>query len=129
MGGLGKAAAHEGAAREGAACDESTVRQGFWDKVRRTLGLVPFLEEAVAAFYCAIDPKTPNVVRVTLFGALAYFILPFDAVPDFLAALGFTDDLAVLLGALRTVGTHINDEHRAHARAALERLRREDAAA
>jgi uncharacterized membrane protein YkvA (DUF1232 family) len=106
-----------------AASDERTVRQGFWDKVRRTLQLVPFLEEAVAAFYCAVDPKTPKIVRATLFGALAYFILPFDAVPDFLAGLGFTDDLAVLVATLRTVGSHVTDEHRDRAREALERLR------
>jgi uncharacterized membrane protein YkvA (DUF1232 family) len=108
---------------------ERTVRQGFWDKVRRTLRLVPFLEEAVAAFYCATDPKTPNIVRVTLFGALAYFILPFDAVPDFLVGLGFTDDLAVLVGALRTVGSHVTEEHRERARETLDRLQQEDAAA
>jgi uncharacterized membrane protein YkvA (DUF1232 family) len=105
--------------------DEHVVRSGFWKKVRQTISVVPFLDEAVAAFYCATDPKTPNVVRVTLFGALAYFILPFDAVPDFLAGLGFTDDLAVLAAALRTVGSHVTDEHRERARATLDGLRRD----
>jgi len=105
--------------------DERVVRRDFWQKVRRTLSVVPFLDEAVAAFYCATDPRTPNVVRVTLFGALAYFILPFDAVPDFLVGLGFTDDLAVLAAALRTVGSHVTDEHRERARATLDGLRRE----
>jgi uncharacterized membrane protein YkvA (DUF1232 family) len=100
-----------------------SVRRGFWEKVRKTLGVVPFLEEAVAAFYCAIDPLTPSWVKATLFGALAYFILPFDAVPDFLAGLGYTDDLAVLAGAVRAVGGHVSDEHRARARATLDRFR------
>ena len=102
--------------------EEAMVRRGFWDKIRATLGRISFVEEAVAAFYAAIDPKTPGWVKATLIGALAYFILPFDAVPDFLVALGFTDDLAVLLGAYRAVGSHITDEHRAQARAALDRL-------
>jgi uncharacterized membrane protein YkvA (DUF1232 family) len=106
-----------------AARDEREVRGRFWEKARRTLGLVPFLEDAVAAFYCAVDPKTPGMVRATLFGALAYFILPFDALPDFVAALGFTDDLAVLLAAYRAVGTHVTEEHRQRAREAVERLR------
>jgi uncharacterized membrane protein YkvA (DUF1232 family) len=100
-----------------------SVRRGFWDKVRRTIGIVPFLEDAIAAFYCATDPATPSWVKATLFGALAYFILPFDAIPDFIAGLGYTDDLAVLLGAIRAVGSHVNEEHRARARATLERLR------
>ena len=100
-----------------------SVRTGFWDKVRKTLGIVPFLEEAIAAFYCAIDPRTPGWVKGTLFGALAYFILPFDAIPDFLAGLGYTDDLAVLMAALRAVGGHVTDAHRARARDTLDRLR------
>jgi uncharacterized membrane protein YkvA (DUF1232 family) len=99
--------------------DEVQVRRGFWDKVRATLGRVGFLEEAVAAFYCATDPRTPKWVKATLLGALAYFVMPFDAVPDFLVALGYTDDLAVLLGAIRAVGGHVTDDHRARARETL----------
>ncbi len=34
-------------------------------------------------------------VRATLFGALAYFILPIDVIPDILLGLGYTDDAAV----------------------------------
>jgi uncharacterized membrane protein YkvA (DUF1232 family) len=101
------------------------VRRSFWDKVRRTLGLVPFLEDAIAAFYCALDPATPGWVKATLIGALAYFILPFDAIPDFIVGLGYTDDLAVLAGAIKAVGAHITDEHRDRARATLRRLRQE----
>jgi len=80
--------------------DEQIVREGFWTKARQTLGKVPFIEEAVAAFYCATDAATPMTVRMTLFGALAYFILPFDIIPDFLVGLGYTDDAAVLLAAV-----------------------------
>lgn len=102
--------------------NDRAVRRRFWDKVRRTLGQVPFLEDAVAAFYCATDPTTPSWVKAMLVGALAYFILPFDTVPDLFAGIGYTDDFAVLIGALRAVGTHVNDRHRARARAALARL-------
>jgi uncharacterized membrane protein YkvA (DUF1232 family) len=102
--------------------DEVRVRRSFWDKVRATIGRVGFLEEAVAAFYCATDPVTPKWVKATLLGALAYFILPFDGVPDFLVALGYTDDLAVLIGALRAVGGHVTEDHRARAREILGKL-------
>ena len=99
--------------------DEQIVRDGFWHKARKTLGRIPFTEDAVAAFYCAIDGATPLPVRATLFGALAYFILPFDVIPDFLLGLGYTDDAAVLLTAFTTCKTYITDDHRAKARAWL----------
>jgi uncharacterized membrane protein YkvA (DUF1232 family) len=98
------------------ASDESRVRKGFWTKARKTLGQVPFTEDAVAAFYCATDSTTPIAIRAALFGALAYFILPFDIVPDFILGLGYTDDAAVLFGAFKAAQTHITAEHRRLAR-------------
>lgn len=99
--------------------NEAAVRRGFWEKARRTLGRVPFTEDAVAAFYCATDSTTPLAIRATLLGALAYFILPFDVVPDFLLGLGFTDDAAVLVAAFTAARMHISDSHRRQARAWL----------
>jgi uncharacterized membrane protein YkvA (DUF1232 family) len=96
--------------------DEQIVRDGFWTKMRQTVGSIPFSEDAVAAFYCATDATTPLPVRAALFGALAYFVLPFDVVPDFLIGLGYTDDAAVLLAAFTTAKTYITDDHRAKAR-------------
>ena len=60
-------------------------------------------------------------MRAALVGALAYFVLPFDVVPDVLPLLGYTDDAAVLLTALRMVAGHMRPEHREAARDALER--------
>jgi uncharacterized membrane protein YkvA (DUF1232 family) len=76
----------------------------------------------VAGYYCALDPATPLQVKAVLFGALAYFVLPIDLVPDVIAWLGFTDDAAVLYAAIRTVAPHIKDCHRAQARTAVDRL-------
>ena len=101
--------------------DEQIVRESFWTKARQTLGRIPFSEDAVAAFQCATDSTTPLPVRATLFGALAYFILPFDAIPDFLLGLGYTDDAAVLLAAFAACKSHITDDHRAKARVWLLR--------
>ena len=79
----------------------------------------------MAAFHCAADSATPVPIRATLFGALAYFVLPFDAVPDFLVGLGFTDDAAVFAAMLALVGRHLKPRHRQEAREVLERLARE----
>jgi uncharacterized membrane protein YkvA (DUF1232 family) len=89
--------------------DKARVEQGFWGKVRRTLGRVPFVEEAVAAYYCAVDRRTPVQVKAVLMGALAYFVMPADMIPDFIAWMGFADDAAVLALAIRSVEPHIKD--------------------
>jgi len=106
--------------------DEDRVRDGFWHKARKTLGRVPFTEDAVAAFYCATDSATPLRIRAILFGALAYFVLPFDAIPDFIVGLGYTDDAAILLAAFTLANAHITADHRQKARAWL--LMEQDAA-
>ena len=100
--------------------DRAMVKERFWAKVRRTLGRVPFLEDAVAAYYCALDPDTPTRVRGTLFAALAYFILPLDSIPDFLVGFGLTDDIAVLSTAISIVSAHITQAHRDAAREFLD---------
>lgn len=105
--------------------NEDTVRAGFWAKLKRVLSRVPFAEDAVAAWFCAFDPQTPLRVRGMLLAALAYFVLPIDAVPDMILGLGFTDDLTVLMTAVALVGTHLRPEHRRQARQALERMRHE----
>ena len=99
--------------------DESRVKKGFWAKVRGTLGRVPFLEEAVAAYYCAVDRETPVQVKAVLMGALAYFVLPVDMIPDFIAWMGFADDAAVLALAIRSVEPHIKERHRHQARSTI----------
>jgi len=108
------------------AADEARVRAGFWKKIKATVAHIPFAEDALAAYYCAFDRQTPLHVRAALWGALAYFIMPFDVIPDYLPVIGYTDDAAVLAMALRLVADHIQPEHREAARRALKRL--EDAA-
>ena len=103
--------------------NEAKVKQGFWPKLARVLASIPFAEEVVAAYYCAFDPRTPLRARGILLAALAYFILPFDVVPDFILGVGFTDDMAVVAAAIGMIATHMTEEHRARARAALDKLR------
>jgi uncharacterized membrane protein YkvA (DUF1232 family) len=101
--------------------DRESVRRRFWIKLKRVVAKLPFAEDLLAAYYCAFDKETPRHVQAALLGAIAYFVLPFDFVPDMLPVLGFTDDAAVLATAIRMVAAHITPEHRAAARAALKR--------
>ena len=99
--------------------DEATVRRGLWPKLRRVARWVPFSDDVLSAYYCAIDPKTPSYVKAVLMGAVAYFVVPTDLVPDFIAGLGFSDDATVMLTAISAVGGSIRDEHREKAAAKL----------
>ena len=99
--------------------NEKRVIAGFWKTLAKAAGKVPFAEELVACYYCAFDPATPNRVRAVLLAALAYFVLPLDAIPDFLAIFGFTDDVAVLGAVIAMMRGHISDSHR---RLAVEKL-------
>lgn len=111
------------------AADSARVEQGFWPKVRRQLGRLNFIEDAVAAYYCARDPQTPFKVKAVIMGALAYFVLPTDVVPDVLFALGFVDDAAVIGYAYRYVAKYVTAAHYDQARDALDRIDSADDAA
>jgi uncharacterized membrane protein YkvA (DUF1232 family) len=100
--------------------EEARVRRDFWDKLKRVGRNLPFAEDLVAAYYCTLDPATPSRVKIVLMGAIAYFILPLDAVADFLPILGFADDAALIAAAIAQVAGSITDEHRDKAREALK---------
>jgi uncharacterized membrane protein YkvA (DUF1232 family) len=102
--------------------DESALNRSFWRKTKRVAAQLPFAEDLLAAYYCAFDRATPSQVKAALLGAIAYFILPIDAIPDFLPVLGYTDDAAVLLAAINLVAGHITPGHRGAARETLEEL-------
>ena len=102
--------------------DQESVRKRFWGKFKRVAARLPFAEDLLSAYYCAFDRETPRHVQAALLGAIAYFILPFDFIPDMLPVLGFTDDAAVLATAIRLVAAHITPEHREAARARLKRI-------
>ncbi|WP_372397703.1 YkvA family protein [Azospirillum sp. HJ39] len=99
--------------------NERLVRRRFWQKLRANLHRVPFLEELLAAYFCATDPATPYRAKAILLGSLAYFVLPVDAVPDWLLIAGFTDDAAVLAAAIHTVRTNLTPAHWDRAKQAL----------
>jgi uncharacterized membrane protein YkvA (DUF1232 family) len=108
---------------QGLAGDEQTLRQRFWRKLRTLALRLPFAEDLLAAYYCAFDRQTPAHVKAALVGAIAYFVLPADLIPDVLPVIGYTDDAAMLAAAIRLVAAHITPDHREAARRKLESLR------
>ena len=102
--------------------NEEKVRRGFWPKLARTAARIPFAREAVSVWYCARDPETPAPAKGMMLAALAYFVMPVDAIPDVLAGVGFTDDAAVIAAVIALLRVNLKDRHRIKAREALERL-------
>jgi uncharacterized membrane protein YkvA (DUF1232 family) len=105
------------------ALEQPRLTRRFWRKLKKTVSYLPFAETFLAAFYAAVDPKTSTGAKAVLLGALGYFIVPVDFIPDILGAMGYGDDLAVILAAVKAVESSITDTHRDKARAALDRLR------
>jgi uncharacterized membrane protein YkvA (DUF1232 family) len=105
--------------------NERRVDEGFWPKIRRVAAHVPFAKEALSVWYCAKDEETPLAAKGMMFAALAYFVLPVDAIPDFIAGLGYTDDAAVFTALLAILGKNLKPKHKEAARLAVERLRAE----
>jgi uncharacterized membrane protein YkvA (DUF1232 family) len=105
------------------AANEQALQRDFWHKAGQVVASLPFAEDLLAAYYCAFDRQTPLHVKAVLIGALAYFVLPTDLIPDYIPVIGYADDAAVLAAAIRVVRAHIRPEHREAARRALARLR------
>lgn len=93
----------------------------FWEKVKnfaKKAG-VKVIYAALKLYYAAQLESTPAWAKGVIYGALGYFILPVDLIPDVMPGVGFTDDLAVLAAALITVAAHITPEVKKQAREKL----------
>lgn len=90
---------------------ELYAEETFWDKVGKHGAQAgpELVQKALVLYYTMNNPKTPNRIKASIMGALAYFILPLDAVPDALMGIGYLDDLGVLVWAYDTTFNHISE--------------------
>ena len=73
---------------------------------------------AVLLLYYVLRSKTvSNADKAKIYGALGYFLLPLDILPDFIPLAGYTDDLTAVIWALHTVWKNITPEVKAQAAA------------
>lgn len=101
---------------------ENFSEDGFWDKVTHYAKKAgeKVIEPSLKMYYAAQDADTPMWAKTIIYGALGYFILPIDAIPDVAPVVGYTDDLATIAAALASVAAHVKDEH---AEKAKEKIR------
>ncbi len=91
--------------------NEQMVKSDFVSKVKSNLAKIPFLREAVQMYFFTKDPQADVTAKVIAISALAYFILPFDAIPDFMPVVGYTDDAGVITAALLKLKSDITEKH------------------
>lgn len=105
------------------ACPEVYSDDSFWRKLGRFGRKAgrELVERALVLYYCLKDADTPAWARGVIVGALGYFVLPVDAIPDVMPFTGFADDFSVLAAALVSVAHHVKPEHRHRARRSLTR--------
>ncbi len=107
----------------GVASGGTEARRDFWRKMQRVAANLAFAEDLLTAHYCAFDRQTPLHVKAAMLGAVAYFVIPDDLIPDSIPVFGVADDVAVLAAAMKLFSSHIKPEHRQAAACMLERLR------
>ena len=105
--------------------NERRVSRGFLPKLKKVAIRIPFASDLVSVWFCARDPETPLPAKALMMAALAYFVLPTDAIPDMIAGIGFTDDAAVLAAVLATLGRTLKPRHKEAAQTLLEKLARD----
>ncbi len=86
----------------------------LWNKISKfalNAGKI-VINKALVLFYVAIDDQTPSWAKAIIYGALGYFILPIDAIPDFIPMVGFSDDLTALVAAFTVIQSNVKNEHK-----------------
>ena len=97
---------------------------GFWKKLRHVAARVgaKVLYPALQLYFLLQSKEVPVKAKTLIIGALGYLILPADLIPDFIPALGFTDDLTALMVALRTVSKHLTPDINRQAKEQTDKL-------
>lgn len=101
--------------------------KSFWAKINKYAKLAKkagrvLILTALTLYYCAIDSDTPKWAKTVIIGALGYFIMVLDVIPDLTPIIGYTDDFGILTVALATVAAHVKPEHRQKAEETLKAL-------
>ena len=102
--------------------EKNYSEDGLWKKignVAKKAGLKT-VYMVLLLYYVLISDSTPKKYKAMIIGALGYFIVPLDMIPDFVPAVGYTDDVAAIAGAILAVAKCISPEIEAQAKAKLK---------
>ena len=96
----------------------------FWNKVlslAKKAG-TKLIYMALLLYYTLKSSHVSNTEKAIICGALGYFILPIDIIPDYIPFIGYTDDLTVMIYAYNRVKSNIDDNIREKAKYKLHSL-------
>ncbi len=95
---------------------------GLWNKIKKySKKAGSSVIYAVLLLYFVLQKKeVPTRSKAMIIGALGYFILPFDLIPDVAAGIGYTDDIGALLAALWQVSMYIDQDVKNQAKEKLK---------
>ncbi len=81
----------------------------LWDKLRKVARQAGkrVVSLVLTLFYVLASGDVSVKHKSLIIGALGYFILPFDLLPDMLVGIGYADDLTALLTAYNAVKKNI----------------------
>ena len=92
------------------------------ERVAKKVGATVLLP-VFTLYYMLQDDKVSLQHKAYIVGALGYFILPIDLIPDgILPVIGFTDDIAVMTLVLKLVKDSITPEIKARANARVSEI-------
>lgn len=101
---------------------KSYSEKSFFDKIKNVAKKagISVVYAGLLLFYTLQKPLLPKWAKRTIIGALGYFIVPFDVIPDFIPVGGYADDLGAIVLALGAIAMFIDDEVKNKARAKLK---------
>ncbi|PID62553.1 MAG: hypothetical protein CR986_01260 [Ignavibacteriae bacterium] len=83
------------------------VEENFWSKVERVGKKISFTKDIKALFNYFTDRNIPWYRKSIVVGALVYFILPIDSIPDLAPLVGYLDDLGVITAVIKYMGSEL----------------------
>lgn len=94
---------------------------GLWDKMKSVFKKagIKVIYLALVLYYTVNADSTPTSKKGIIYGALGYFILPIDLIPDAIPVVGYSDDLAALVACVAAVSMCITPEIKAQAKSKL----------
>lgn len=98
--------------------------KSYWSKIRFNAGSLGYkiLSKVFVLYHVVRDEDTPSWAKTVIYGALGYFILPIDAIPDIMPFVGFSDDFGAMVGALSIIVAHIKPKHVELSKQSLEKI-------
>lgn len=84
----------------------------FWGKMKGVAKKVGAkgIYYALILYYVLQKDDVPKSSKALIIGALGYFILPIDLIPDLMPIVGYTDDIAGLLLVVKQVWMYVDDD-------------------